>query len=172
MLLGFALSAIVARVNRFTAALQPVPHGGMFVIVPSKVAAKAGLAHAARVRGTVNGVAYRSSLMKYSGVFHLGVHKAVLQEAGVGDGDSVKLTIELDDEPLPTDEVPEDLATALAKNAKASASWAQLAPSARRGYVKSVLEAKQAETRARRITKIVTTLRAGVPPRRTWTPKQ
>lgn len=157
--------------KRFTATLEPVPHGGMFVVVPNEVAQKAGLAYGARVRGTVNGVKYRSSLMKYSGVFHLGIHKATLEKAEVGRGDSVELTIELDDEPLPTDAVPDDLASALAKHAKAAASWGKLAPAVRRGYVKSVLDAKQAETRARRIAKIVETLRAGVPPRKTWTPK-
>ena len=156
--------------NRFRAKLEPVPHGGLFVIVPDNVAEKALLAHGARVRGTVNGVAYRSSLMKYSGVFHLGVHKATASSAGVSKGVRVELTIELDDEPLPTDLVPHDLAKALGEDAKASASWERLAPAVRRGFVKSVLEAKKAETRARRVAKIVDTLRKGVPPRRTWKP--
>src|SRR5262245_53409146 len=155
----------------FAAQLVPVPHGGLYVVVPARVAAEAQLAHGARVRGTVDGVAYRSSLMKYSGVFHLGVHKATAEKAGVSGGDRVEVTIEIDDEPLLTDTVPDDLAKALAKNAKAAASWAKLAPAVRRGYVKDVIEAKKAETRARRIAKIVDTLRAGVPPRRTWKPK-
>jgi Domain of unknown function (DUF1905) len=62
--------------ERFKATLEPVPHGGHFVVVPAKIAAAAGLKYGARVRGTVDGAAYRSSVMKYSGVFHLGVHKA------------------------------------------------------------------------------------------------
>ena len=65
-----------APAQRFKATLEPVPHGGLFVVVPAKTAAAAGLKYGARVRGTVNGAPYRSSLMKYSGVFHLGVHKA------------------------------------------------------------------------------------------------
>jgi hypothetical protein len=40
----------------------------------------------------------------------------------------------------------------------------------RRGFVKSVLDAKKAETRARRISGIVATLREGAPARRTWKP--
>src|SRR5512134_1912142 len=103
--------------------LEPVPHGGLFVIVPAKVAAAAQLVHGARVRGTLDGVAYRSSLMKYSGVFHLGVHKATATSAGVSSGARVDVTIELDDEPLPTDVVPDDLAGALHGDAKAAASW-------------------------------------------------
>ncbi len=154
--------------NHFTATLEPVPHGGLYVVVPSRIATDAQLAHGARVRGTLNGVAYRSSLMKYSGVFHLGVHKATARTAGVTQGDRVKLTIELDVEPLPTDVVPDDLAAALAGEPTASESWKELAPAVRRGYVKNVLDAKKEETRARRVTRIVETLRQGVPPRRTW----
>ncbi|HKW84111.1 MAG TPA: YdeI/OmpD-associated family protein [Burkholderiaceae bacterium] len=156
--------------NRFKAKLEPVPHGGLFVVVPAAVAARAGLAHGARVRGTVDGVGYRSSLMKYSGIFHLGVHKATVQAAGVGGGERVDVTIELDDQPLPTDVAPDDLTGALARQPKAQASWQKLAPAVRRGYVKSVLDAKKEETRARRIAQIVETLRHGVPARRTWKP--
>ena len=150
----------------FTAKLEPVPHGGLYVVVPTKVAADAQLAHGARARGTVNGVAYRSSLMKYSGVFHLGVHKATVTTAGVAPGARVRVTIELDDEPLPTDVVPDDLADALAQEPRAATAWQKLAPAVRRGYVKNILDAKQQETRVRRVARIVETLRKGVPPRR------
>ena len=67
----------------FTAELQPVPHGGHYVVVPRAVAEAAGLKHGLRVRGTVNGARYRSSLMMYGGMFHLGVHKATLAAADV-----------------------------------------------------------------------------------------
>jgi hypothetical protein len=154
----------------FRAKLEPVPHGGHFVVVPPSVAARARVVHGARVRGAVNGVPYRSSLMKYSGVFHLGVHKATLARAGVAGGDHVDVTIEIDDQPLPTDVIPGDLAQALARHAGMSATWEKLAPAHRREYVKQGTEAKKAETRARRIAKIVDGLRDGVPTRRTWKP--
>lgn len=156
--------------NRFTAKLEPVPHGGLYVVVPAEIAAKARLAHGARVRGSINGVVYRSSLMKYSGVFHLGVHKATAAAAGVAKGARIEVTIEIDDEPLPTDVTPDDLASALSREPEATASWEKLAPAVRRGYVKEVIEAKMPETRARRVARIVETLREGVPARRTWKP--
>jgi hypothetical protein len=143
----------------------------MFVVVPAGSAEAAGLVYGARVRGTVNGVPYRSSLMKYSGVFHMGVHKATLVKAKVGEGDRVEVTIELDDEPLPTDTVPGDLARALAKNAAARAAWQKMAPAHKREHVKHVIEAKKPETRARRIAKTIEALKNGPPPRRTWSPK-
>lgn len=146
--------------GRFEAELEPVPHGGQFVVVPAEVARAAGLKHGARVRGTVNGVPYRSSLMKYSGVFHMGVHKATLAEARAGSGDRVEVTIELDDAPLPTDVVPDDLAAALALRPLAQAELERCAPSHRREHVKHVLEAKRPETRARRIAKTIEALEA------------
>ena len=144
----------------FRAKLEPVPHGGCYVVVPPKVAEQARLVHAARVRGTVNGAPYRSSLMKYSGIFHLGVHKATLASAKTALGERVAVTIELDDEPLPTDVIPDDLAAALRRDAQAAAAFAQLRPSLRREFVKQLLTAKRAETRARRLTTILERLAA------------
>ena len=97
-------------------------------------------------------------LMKYSGVFHMGVHKATLIKAGVGLGDDVRVRIERDPEPLPTDTVPPDLARALRGNERAAAAFARLAPSHRREYVGFVIDAKRPETRARRIAKTVAAL--------------
>jgi uncharacterized protein YdeI (YjbR/CyaY-like superfamily) len=64
----------------------------------------------------------------------------------------------------------EERHAALARDRKASASWKKLAPAVRRGYVKSVLDAKKQATRNRRVAKIVETLGGGVPARRTWKP--
>jgi hypothetical protein len=143
---------------RFRAVLEPVPHGGCFVVVPDPVAAAAGVAYKDRVRGTVDGAAYRSSLMRYSGVFHLGIHKAALEAAGAALGDKVWLTLERDPDPLPTDTVPDDLARALDGRPGARAAFDRLSPSHRREHVKHVLEAKRPETRARRIASTVDAL--------------
>ncbi|HEX6839487.1 MAG TPA: YdeI/OmpD-associated family protein [Polyangia bacterium] len=137
--------------TRFRARIEPVRGGGHYVIVPDDVAVKAGLAYRARVRGTLGGAAYRSSLMKYSGRYHLGVHKATLAAAGVEAGDTVAITIELDGEPLPGDTLPPELVAAFRKDARARAAWDKLAPSHRREHVKAIDEAKKAETRNARI---------------------
>src|SRR5262252_2441606 len=133
---------------RFPGTLEPVPHGGLFVAVSDEVAARAGVRYKDRVRGTVNGVPYRSSLMRYSGVFHLGIPKAAYTEAGVGEGDAVRVTLELDPEPLPTDTIPDDLARALDAKPGARATFERMAPAHRREHVKYVIEAKKPETRA------------------------
>jgi len=143
---------------KFRARLEPVPHGGCYVIVPPEIADAAGLTYKDRVRGTVNGVAYRSSLMKYSGVFHMGVHKATLAKADARLGDEVDITIARDTAPLPNDRVPPDLARALKTRRGAAEAFAALAPSRRRELVGSIKEAKTPETRARRITKLLAEL--------------
>lgn len=137
--------------TKFKAKIEPVRGGGHYVLVPDDVAARAKLAYRARVRGTVDGVAYRSSLMKYSGRFHMGVHKATLAAAGVKAGDTVAIAIELDDEPLPGDTLPRELVAAFRKDARARAAWERLAPSHRREHVKAIDEAKKPETRKTRI---------------------
>ena len=142
----------------FIAKLQPVPHGGHYVVVPPQIAEAAGFRHAARVRGTVNGAAYRSSLVMYGGIFHLGVHKATIAEAGVKPPARVKVSIEADDEPLPTDVVPTDLVRALKRTPRAAGVWKTLRPSRKREHVQSLLSAKKPETRARRLAKIVLSL--------------
>lgn len=142
----------------FDAELKPVPHGGHYVVVPREVAAAAGLRHGLRVRGTVNGAGYRSSLMMYGGIFHLGLHKAALAAAGVRPPAVVRVTVESDDEPLPTDAVPGDLERALKRQAGAQAAWDRLRPSLKREHVGSLLSAKKPETRERRLEKILATL--------------
>ena len=143
--------------KRFKAKLEPVAHGGHFVVVPDDVATAVGIRHASRVRGTCNGVAFRSSTPKYSGVLHMGIHKATLAEAEVKPGTTVTIAIELDDGPLPGDEIPPDLLSAI-KKAKAMAAWQKLAPSHKREHAKAVLDAKKPETRARRIEKAIAML--------------
>jgi uncharacterized protein YdeI (YjbR/CyaY-like superfamily) len=112
------------------------------------------------VRGTVDGAAYRSSLMKYSGVFHLGIHKAALAAAGAAMGARVRVTIELDDQPLPTDVLPPDLEKAIGARPGTRAAWAKLSPAHKREHVKHVIEAKKPETRARRIAATIAALQA------------
>jgi hypothetical protein len=96
--------------------------------------------------------------MKYSGVFHMGVHKATMAAGGCGSGETVDVQIEIDDEPLPTDTVLRDLERAINASKDARAGWAMLPPSHRREHVKHVIEAKKPETRARRIAITVAAL--------------
>ena len=57
--------------------------------------------------------------------------------------------------------VPKDLAAALARNAKAGASFEAFSPSARREYIEWIEGAKREETRAKRVATAVSQLAAG-----------
>jgi len=145
--------------TKFRAKVVPIEGGGHYVVVPEDVAEKAKLTYGVRVRGTVEGTAYRSSLMKYSGVFHMGVHKATLAAAKAKAGDTVAVTIEIDEAPLPGDTLPPELAKALRADAALKAAWDKLAPSHRREHVKAIDEAKKPETRASRIERAIAMLK-------------
>jgi hypothetical protein len=67
---------------------------------------------------------------------------------------------------LPPVEVPDDLAAALKKNAKARATFDNFPPSHRREYVAWINEAKQAATREKRIATTMEWLADGKP--RNW----
>ena len=60
-----------------------------------------------------------------------------------------------------TVEVPDDLAAALATEPEAQAFYATLNYSSQRRYVGPVADAETAETRSRRVTKVVSDLKAG-----------
>jgi hypothetical protein len=143
---------------RFKAKLEPARGGGHVVVVPDKIADTASLSHLMRVRGTVGGAPYRSSLMSSQGTLYLGVHKATIAAAGTKLGATLAITIEPDREPRPADTVPSDLQRALKASKRAHAAWQALAPSHRREHVRHVTEAKLPETRARRIATTIATL--------------
>jgi hypothetical protein len=144
--------------TKFKARIESIKGGGHYVVVPEAAAKKAKLEYRMRVRGTVAGTAYRSSLMKYSGLYHLGVHKATLEKAGVTAGDTVSIGIEEDGEPLPEDTVPKILEAALQKSPAAKAAFARLSPSHRREHVRHINEAKKSETQAARVEKTIAAL--------------
>jgi hypothetical protein len=68
------------------------------VEVDPKLAATIGAKHRTRVRGTVGGADYRSNLVSMGGRLFLGVHKATLAAAGIDTGDTVAITMAVDDE--------------------------------------------------------------------------
>lgn len=104
---------------------------------------------------TIGDFTYRSTIAPYYGdLFMIPLSKERRQAAGVEAGDEVEVTLELDTAPR-TVEVPADLAAALAEHPGATAAFDALAPSARKEHVRQVETAKAAETRQRRIAKIV-----------------
>lgn len=101
------------------------------------------------VRGTLNGVPFRSTLSPCGGVHYLPVNRALREQAKIEAGDEVEVLLECDTEPRVI-KAPADLARALKAN-KAADAWERLSYSHKRAYVEAIAEAKKPETRDRRI---------------------
>lgn len=116
-----------------------------------------GIVH---VKGRVGGVPILSSLMPMGdGTHALGVHKATMEQGGFHHGDKVKVAIRLDTAPREV-VVPKDFSDALEKSPKARRTFANYAFSHRKEYVNWIEEAKQPETRQRRIDQAVRMIEA------------
>jgi uncharacterized protein DUF1905/bacteriocin resistance YdeI/OmpD-like protein len=145
----------------FSAAVQPDPTGsGTFILVPRELNARLGLKGRPKIQAVIAGHPYRGSLMPMGdGTFCLGVLKAIQQSAGVKQGDTVTVELELDTAPRMI-EPPPELARALAGNKKAAAAWERLSYTDKREMATGITEAKKPETRDRRIAAAVEKLRA------------
>ena len=112
------------------------------------------------VRGTVNGVPFRSRLMVYGGETMLGLTNAFRAAAQIAEGDEVEVVIERDDEPREV-EVPPALQAALDGDDVARAAYEKLSFTHRREYAEWIAEAKQEKTRSRRAGRAIELLREG-----------
>jgi hypothetical protein len=129
--------------------------GGAYVVLPEDVLAALGGGGRFRVLGSIAGVRFESSTMPMgAGQVCMGVHKATRQAASLDVGDEVTVEVERDTRPR-TLEIPDDLAGALAEDDVARAAFDRLSLTHRREHVESLADAKRAETRARRLTKIL-----------------
>ena len=128
--------------------------------VPAGAVEALGAGKRPKVRVTIGGHTYRSSIASMGGRFMLPVSAEVREAAGVAAGDVVDVTLELDTSPR-TVEVPPDLAEALAEHAEAKVFFDGLSYSAQRWHVLSIEGAKTPETRQRRVEKSVAMLREG-----------
>ncbi|HUR63309.1 MAG TPA: YdeI/OmpD-associated family protein [Candidatus Thermoplasmatota archaeon] len=149
--------------KRFTATIDRQGPGGAWtsIAIPFSVEQAFGSRGATKVKGTLNGAPFRSSLFPNGdGTHHLMMNKALLAAARAGPGDAVEVALEPD-----TAErvyaMPPDLATAVKRSKAASATWAAFPPSAHKLYVEWVEGAKREETRASRVEKAVALLSEG-----------
>src|SRR5262245_39976367 len=127
------------------------------VEIPFDVKAAYGSARA-KVRVTVNGVTLRTTVAVYGGRSYIGFRKEIREAAGLEMGKTIAVEIEPDTEPRVVD-VPEALQRALASNTAARRAFERLAPSHRKEHAQWVAEAKQEQTRARRVARVVEMLK-------------
>jgi hypothetical protein len=131
------------------------------VEVPLNVEEVFGSRSCVPVKGAIEGVPYRSSLMPQGeGRFILVVNKTLRDEIGKEVGDAVEVTMEPDTQAR-TVEIPEDLAEALQGDAAAEETFERFSYSKRKEYVDWIESAKRPETRSNRIRQALEKLAQG-----------
>jgi len=102
------------------------------------------------------GETFRTSIARYRGEWMFVVNKR-MRDAGLVPTGTYSVTLSRDLEPRRADAAPDVLA-ALASNPAAQGAWEALSTSRKREHLRHIEGAKRAETRARRIQKLVDTL--------------
>lgn len=141
-----------------TAVLKDSEKDATGIEIPEEVITALGKGKKPPVKVTLNGYTYRTTVAVMGGKFLIPLSAEHRNAAGVQGGEVVEVTIELDTEPR-TVTVPDDLAQALSE-AGVKAAFDALAYSVRKEHVRQVESAKTAETRSRRIARIVANLSA------------
>jgi hypothetical protein len=113
-----------------------------------------------KVRVTINGYTYRSSIAPMDGKFMLPISAEHRAGAAVQAGDKIEIDIEIDNEPREVN-VPADFSAALERDVEAKKFFDGLSYSNRLRLVLAIEQAKTAETRQRRIEKTVANLHEG-----------
>lgn len=130
--------------------------------VPGDVLASLGGGKRPAVTVTINGYSYRTTVGSMGGVAMISLSAANRAKAGVSGGEQVDVDIELDSAPRVV-EVPAELASALASEPAARATFDGLSNSNKAWHVLQVTGAKTEETRQRRIARSVAALKEGKP---------
>ncbi len=129
-----------------------------YLNVPAEVLNVLRKTSGVKVTGTINGIAYRCTLLPHGdGSWYMVVNKTIRDQAGVHAGDTVLVTITLDTAPR-VHPIPGPLKTALKKHPEAAALFDKLSSSHKKEYIEWILSAKKDETKARRIESTITML--------------
>jgi hypothetical protein len=87
---------VESKPERFRGILLAEPDGGHAVAVPADVRERLGGPSRLRVRGTINGIEFRSNIARYGGIPYLGVHKATIQKAKLRGGEEYEIEVGID----------------------------------------------------------------------------
>jgi len=150
----------MAKKHSFTAVIQDPGEGGAYVEVPFDVEKEFG-SRRPKIKALIEGLPYRGTLVRMGTECHLLlILKSIREQSGKTFGDEINVTVELDTEPREI-QLPPDLAQALKQEKTASSFFEDLSYTHKREYVNYILEARQAETRLKRVAKVLEMLKQG-----------
>ena len=133
--------------------LKPERVNSVYFEVPVDVPKEFGTRGRVKVKCTINGFEFRTSIAPMGGCFLIGLNKDVRVGTGTKAGDTVGVIMEKDEEERVV-VVPEDLMKELKRN-KVEKIFKEMAYTHKKEYVKWVEEAKKAETRFKRISGVI-----------------
>jgi hypothetical protein len=131
-----------------------------FVRIPDNVMRVFATRARVPVAGTVNGFAFRGSLMPMGGAHLLCVNAQMRAGAKTQAGQTATIVLARDTAPRAV-EVPDDLAQRFKRAARAGRLFAGLSYTHQKEYVEWITGAKKAETRKSRLDKTIEMLLAG-----------
>ena len=143
---------------KFTTTLLLARKSATGIRVPDDTVAALGGGKRIPVSVTINGTRYPSTIATMGGEPMIPVSAEIRAAAGIAAGDSITVELERDDTPRTVD-LPAELADALNADPAASRRFAALSYSNQRRHVLSVTGARTAETRTRRIERVLDELR-------------
>jgi hypothetical protein len=123
------------------------------IAIPAEVVEALGAGKRPKVKVTINGSTYRSTVAVMGGVYMVGVTQEQRAKTGLKAGDAIQVTIELDTEPRVVTAPPDLLAAVDAVGGREA--WERLSFTHQKEHVRAIEEAKAPETRQRRIEKAV-----------------
>jgi len=145
----------------FRTALWASGGNNVGIVVPEDVVLGFGRGKRVPVVVTIDGgYTYRSTIASMGGRFLLSFNAETRAATGRGAGDEIEVTLAVDDAPRVV-ELPAALAEALRRDPSAAEAWARLSSSKQRAHVLAVEGAKSAETRERRVAKVLSELASG-----------
>jgi hypothetical protein len=132
-----------------------------FALVPTASAESAGFRARLRVKGTIDGAPFRSSLMpRGRGEVFVVVNAEMRERIGKSPGETVALDLELDVRPVVV-KVHPALRRALDLDPKAKEIFDRFTASQRLAYIHWIADAKQESTRDRRVAAATSKIRQG-----------
>lgn len=143
---------------KFRTTLLPTGKTSTGVEVPEDMVLGLGAGKRPLVVVTINGFTYRTAIARRGDQYLFGVSAEVREAAHVSGGDEVYVEIELDTRPRTVD-VPPQLASALAAEPAAKATFDSLSNSKKQRLTYPIEQAKTDETRERNVKKALTALR-------------
>jgi len=130
------------------------------IVVPEDVVMAFGRGKRVPVVVTIDGdYQYRNTIASMGGQLLISYNAETRAATGRGAGDEVEVRLDVDDAPRVV-EVPDELAAELARDHAARAAWDGLSYSRQRAHAESISGAKGADTRARRVAKVLDALRS------------